>query len=127
MVNWLVIGIGDITRKRVIPAILAEERSVFYGVVTRDPKKAEAYPGVARLDFARRRVARYRDRCRVRRFSGSAARAAYDCQSARRRACAVREAGGHELFRSAATWRRPRGNAAGLFGVAYYHAGSIPS
>jgi 1,5-anhydro-D-fructose reductase (1,5-anhydro-D-mannitol-forming) len=45
MVNWLVIGIGDITRKRVIPAILAEPRSSLYGVVTRDPKKAEAYPG----------------------------------------------------------------------------------
>jgi 1,5-anhydro-D-fructose reductase (1,5-anhydro-D-mannitol-forming) len=43
--NWLVIGIGDITRKRVIPAILAEPRSALYGVVTRDPKKAEAYPG----------------------------------------------------------------------------------
>ncbi|HWC98312.1 MAG TPA: Gfo/Idh/MocA family oxidoreductase [Candidatus Sulfopaludibacter sp.] len=46
MVNWLVIGIGDITRKRVIPAILAEPRSQLYGVVTRDPRKAEAYPGV---------------------------------------------------------------------------------
>jgi len=46
MVNWLVIGIGDITRKRVIPAILAEPRSTLYGVVTRDAKKAEAYPGV---------------------------------------------------------------------------------
>jgi len=46
MVNWLVIGIGDITRKRVIPAILAEPRSSLYGVVTRDAKKAEAYTGV---------------------------------------------------------------------------------
>ena len=46
MVHWLVIGIGDITRKRVMPAILAEARSRLYGVVTRDPKKAEAYPGV---------------------------------------------------------------------------------
>lgn len=46
MVRWLVIGIGDITRKRVIPAILAEPRSSFYGVVTRHPAKAEAYPGV---------------------------------------------------------------------------------
>ncbi|SPE35591.1 Oxidoreductase domain protein [Candidatus Sulfopaludibacter sp. SbA3] len=45
MVNWLVIGIGDITRKRVIPAILAEPRSQLYGVVTRDPRKAEAYLG----------------------------------------------------------------------------------
>jgi len=46
MVRWLVIGIGDITRKRVIPAIQAEPRSSFYGVVTRHPAKAEAYPGV---------------------------------------------------------------------------------
>jgi len=46
MVRWLVIGIGDITRKRVIPAILAEPRSSLYGVVTRNPAKADAYPGV---------------------------------------------------------------------------------
>jgi len=45
-VKWLVVGIGDITRKRVIPAILAEERSVLQGVATRDANKAEAYPGV---------------------------------------------------------------------------------
>jgi 1,5-anhydro-D-fructose reductase (1,5-anhydro-D-mannitol-forming) len=44
--NWLVIGIGDITRKRVIPAILAEPRSRLYAVLTRDPRKAEAYAGV---------------------------------------------------------------------------------
>jgi predicted dehydrogenase len=43
---WLVIGIGDIARKRVIPAILAEPRSTLYGAVTRDPKKAAAYPGI---------------------------------------------------------------------------------
>lgn len=46
MVNWLVIGIGDITRKRVIPAILAEPRSVFQSVLTRTPEKAAAYPRV---------------------------------------------------------------------------------
>jgi 1,5-anhydro-D-fructose reductase (1,5-anhydro-D-mannitol-forming) len=45
MLNWLVIGIGDITRKRVLPAILAEPRSNLYGLLTRDPQKAEAYPG----------------------------------------------------------------------------------
>jgi 1,5-anhydro-D-fructose reductase (1,5-anhydro-D-mannitol-forming) len=44
--NWLVIGIGDITRKRVIPAIQAEARSNLYAVLTRNPEKAEAYPGV---------------------------------------------------------------------------------
>ena len=39
MLNWLVIGVGDITSKRVIPAILAEPRSHLYGIVTRDPGK----------------------------------------------------------------------------------------
>ncbi len=43
MLNWLVIGIGDITTKRVIPAILAERRSKLVGIVTRDPQKAEPY------------------------------------------------------------------------------------
>jgi 1,5-anhydro-D-fructose reductase (1,5-anhydro-D-mannitol-forming) len=43
---WLVIGIGDIARKRVIPAILAEPRSTLYGTVTRDPQKAAPYKGI---------------------------------------------------------------------------------
>jgi 1,5-anhydro-D-fructose reductase (1,5-anhydro-D-mannitol-forming) len=43
MLNWLVIGIGDITTKRVIPAIQSETRSRHYGVVTRDPAKAASY------------------------------------------------------------------------------------
>lgn len=47
MLNWLVIGIGDITRKRVIPAIEAEPRSRLHAVLTRDPRKAEAYAGAA--------------------------------------------------------------------------------
>jgi predicted dehydrogenase len=46
MVRWLVIGIGDVTRKRVLPAILAEPRSQLYGVLTRDPAKAQPYAGV---------------------------------------------------------------------------------
>jgi len=44
-VNWVVAGIGDIARKRVIPAIQAEPRSTLYGFVTRTPAKAAAYPG----------------------------------------------------------------------------------
>lgn len=40
MLNWVVIGIGDITTRRVIPGIQAESRSHLYGVVTRDPGKA---------------------------------------------------------------------------------------
>ena len=43
MLNWIVIGVGDITRKRVIPAIQAERRSRLYGIVTRDPAKASPY------------------------------------------------------------------------------------
>lgn len=43
MLNWLVIGIGDITTKRVIPAIQAEPRSRLYGVVSRDPEKGARY------------------------------------------------------------------------------------
>ena len=44
-VNWVVAGIGDIARKRVIPAIQSEPRSTLYGFVTRNPAKAAAYPG----------------------------------------------------------------------------------
>ena len=43
MLNWIVIGIGDITKRRVIPAIQAEPRSHLYGLVTRDPAKASPY------------------------------------------------------------------------------------
>jgi 1,5-anhydro-D-fructose reductase (1,5-anhydro-D-mannitol-forming) len=46
MVNWIVVGVGDIARKGVIPAIEADTRSVLYGLVTRDLRKAEAYPVV---------------------------------------------------------------------------------
>jgi predicted dehydrogenase len=46
MIRWLVIGIGDIARRRIIPAILAEQRSHLQAFVTRDPQKAAAYPGV---------------------------------------------------------------------------------
>ena len=41
--NWIVIGIGDIATRRVIPAIQAESRSRLYGLVTRDPAKATSY------------------------------------------------------------------------------------
>ena len=46
MLNWLVVGIGDISTKRVIPAIVSEARSVLHALVTRDAAKAAAYPGV---------------------------------------------------------------------------------
>ncbi len=45
-INWVVAGVGDIARRRVIPAILAERRSTLYGLVTRDPAKAEEFAGV---------------------------------------------------------------------------------
>jgi 1,5-anhydro-D-fructose reductase (1,5-anhydro-D-mannitol-forming) len=44
-INWVVAGIGDIARKRVIPAIQAEPRSALYGFVTRNQAKAATYPG----------------------------------------------------------------------------------
>jgi len=52
--NWIVIGIGDIATRRVIPAIQAEPRSTLYGLVTRDPAKAAPYNtrGFATLDEA---------------------------------------------------------------------------
>jgi predicted dehydrogenase len=40
---WVVVGIGDISRKRVIPAIQAEPRSRLYGVVSRDLEKGRPY------------------------------------------------------------------------------------
>jgi len=43
MLNWLVVGIGDITTRRVIPGIQAEARSRLYGIVTRDPAKAAQF------------------------------------------------------------------------------------
>jgi 1,5-anhydro-D-fructose reductase (1,5-anhydro-D-mannitol-forming) len=46
ILKWLVVGVGDIAVKRVIPAILAAPRCRLVGVVTRDPKRAEVY-GVA--------------------------------------------------------------------------------
>ncbi|MGH9326845.1 MAG: Gfo/Idh/MocA family protein [Terriglobia bacterium] len=52
--TWLVIGVGDITTKRVLPAILAEERSRLVGIVTRDPAKAAPYdvPAFTTLEAA---------------------------------------------------------------------------
>ena len=43
MLSWLVVGIGDITTKRVLPAILAEPRSRLAGIVSRHPEKALEY------------------------------------------------------------------------------------
>jgi predicted dehydrogenase len=43
MLPWLVVGVGDIATRRVLPAILSEPRSRLAGIVTRDPAKAAAY------------------------------------------------------------------------------------
>jgi predicted dehydrogenase len=43
--HWVLAGIGDIARKRVIPAIQSEPRSTLYGFVTRDAAKALEFPG----------------------------------------------------------------------------------
>ena len=42
---WVIAGIGDIARRRVIAAIQAEPRSVLAGFVTRDAAKAREFPG----------------------------------------------------------------------------------
>ncbi|HTV54129.1 MAG TPA: Gfo/Idh/MocA family oxidoreductase [Terriglobia bacterium] len=54
MLTWLVIGVGDITSRRVLPAILAEERSHLAGIVTRDPAKAAPHgvPAFTTLEAA---------------------------------------------------------------------------
>lgn len=54
MLKWLVIGVGDITTKRVFPAILAEPLSRLAGIVTRDAEKAKPYgvPAWGGLDEA---------------------------------------------------------------------------
>ncbi len=52
MLNWIVIGVGDITKRRVIPAIHAEPRSALYGIVTRDPAKAAGYEGRVWMELA---------------------------------------------------------------------------
>jgi predicted dehydrogenase len=54
MLSWLVAGVGDISRKRVLPAILAEPNSVLAGIITRDPAKAEPYgvPAFTTLEAA---------------------------------------------------------------------------
>jgi 1,5-anhydro-D-fructose reductase (1,5-anhydro-D-mannitol-forming) len=43
MLRWVVVGVGDIATKRVIPAILSQPRSRLAGLVTRDPAKGELY------------------------------------------------------------------------------------
>jgi 1,5-anhydro-D-fructose reductase (1,5-anhydro-D-mannitol-forming) len=43
MLNWIVVGIGDIATSRGIPAIQSEPRSRLYGLVTRDPAKAAPF------------------------------------------------------------------------------------
>src|SRR3984957_7224404 len=43
MLIWVVIGVGDIPTRRVIPAIESEPGSRLYGLVTRDPAKAASY------------------------------------------------------------------------------------
>jgi 1,5-anhydro-D-fructose reductase (1,5-anhydro-D-mannitol-forming) len=50
--NWLVIGVGDITTRRVIPAIRAEPRSNLYGVVSRDPAKGKKFADRVCTDLA---------------------------------------------------------------------------
>ena len=43
MLEWLVVGIGDISTKRVLPAIESSPRGRLAGMVTREPEKARPY------------------------------------------------------------------------------------
>lgn len=43
--HWVIAGIGDIARRRVIAAIQAEPRSLLSGFVTRDAAKTREFPG----------------------------------------------------------------------------------
>jgi 1,5-anhydro-D-fructose reductase (1,5-anhydro-D-mannitol-forming) len=54
MLHWLLAGAGDIAKKRVLPAILAEPRSRLAGLVMRDPANAAPYavPAWRSLDEA---------------------------------------------------------------------------
>jgi 1,5-anhydro-D-fructose reductase (1,5-anhydro-D-mannitol-forming) len=54
MLRWIVVGIGDITTNRVIPAIQREPRSALTALVTREPSKALPYgvPAFTTLDDA---------------------------------------------------------------------------
>jgi 1,5-anhydro-D-fructose reductase (1,5-anhydro-D-mannitol-forming) len=54
MFTWLVVGVGDIAKRRVIPAILAEPRSRLQALVTPHPDKADSYgvPVWTELDAA---------------------------------------------------------------------------
>ena len=54
MLDWVLIGVGDIATRRVLPAILAEPRSRLVGLVTHRPAKALPYgvPAFPDLDAA---------------------------------------------------------------------------
>lgn len=51
MIRWLVAGVGDIAKKRVLPAILAEPQSRLAGLVTRDAAKAVPYGAPSWREF----------------------------------------------------------------------------
>ena len=52
MLKWLLAGVGDIARKRVLPAILSEPRSQLVGLVSRDSANGTTYNVPAWSDFA---------------------------------------------------------------------------
>jgi 1,5-anhydro-D-fructose reductase (1,5-anhydro-D-mannitol-forming) len=50
--NWVVIGVGDIAVRRVIPAIQSLPQSCLYGLITRNPAKAKPYKCLAWSELA---------------------------------------------------------------------------
>ena len=118
MLRWLVVGIGDIAAKRVLPAILAEPRSQLAGIVTRSPAKAERYAVPAMDRFGRRPVA-VCGRCRLHRHARLPARP---------QTIAALRAGMHVLcekpmalnYAEALTMQQAAGETGRTLGVAYY-------
>ena len=118
MLQWLVVGIGDITTKRVLPALLAERRSTLAGIVTRNPAKAEPFRVPAWTDLNRA-------------LEESGADAVYIATPVSLHApqtIAALRAGKHVLcekpmalnYREACTMQQAAGQNGSLLGVAYY-------
>ncbi len=119
-VNWVVAGIGDIARKRVIPAIQAEPRSRLYGFVTRDSAKAKAYAGTRALATIEEAAADPAVDAVYIALPVALHAETHHRRAARGQACAVREAHGDELRAGASHGAEAARSTGRLLGVSYY-------
>ncbi len=125
-VNWVVAGIGDIARKRVIPAIQSEPRSRLVGFVTRDAAKTAAYPGTRAWSSVEEAVADPAvDAIYIALPVALHADAAITTLRARKRA--VRKTDGYELCRGRAKMVQAEGRASGRISAFRITAVSIRS